>query len=544
MKAIKDKMSRSLPTSRSSSRTSSRSSSVNNLRLNETEGIDLLGMGLENEPDDINLHEFESSMPADTDHVPEYYRKFTESHPLGNLLLRMSAMNNELCRKLKVESVDQPDLKETCIRFMEAMKLEKDMINSRVSKATKGIENSILNKELNYHSVNASVQPPVYFSSEAVITTGRKLQDVLKTFPTKSTERFNGTAQGINVLEFLHAMNSAQAIMKLSKEEFLQILLKCVSGKVYTLVSECVNYGNDVGDVYHSLITLYDTRMTSADARKMLMNFRAMRNQSLMKVQSQVMEYASRVASDLPVGSSRTHMFNIEANNGLVRCLPHNSATIVSNVINSLCARLQRNPSYVEVIKTLHKYADTINQDIARNGVHVSKNSHGNGYSISSKSNFKVYSMEKRQARSDSTRGKHFRGNNNNREKSGAPTMRRHYTSNDSKRFHVNAMNTYHKNRDVRGQDRTYNMNSDRNGFKKGQKSTFKGTYCSLCGSRSHSAENICFKMKDENSRVIEVVPTFYPCEYCLKNVGKKLFHPINLCFNKREKERENKNQD
>ena len=190
----------------------------------------------------------------------------------------------------------------------------------------------------------------------------------MRTFPCRTSHKFDGTANGLNVIEFLHNLNTAQDIMNLTRDEFCSMLLRCVSGRVYNLVSECVSYNHDINDIYHSILTLYDTRMTSTEARKQLMAFRAFKNSTLMKVQSNILELASRVASALPPGESRTALFNLEANNCLLRALPSASSTLVHNTYNNLSARLNRLPTYIELTKSLVRYQDTIDFDISQHG--------------------------------------------------------------------------------------------------------------------------------------------------------------------------------
>ena len=56
--------------------------------------------------------------------------------------------------------------------------------------------------------------------------------------------------------------------------------------------------------------------------------------------------------------------------------------------------------------------------------------------------------------------------------------------------------------------------------------------YCTLCGSSTHNASDICYKMRNENNEIVPVPPSFAPCEICLK-LSKTLYHPPEFCFNK-----------
>ena len=226
------------PFSTPTSRTSSRSSSVTSLNSLDQ---DLLTRDEDEIHDEAPaLFEIERNMPTDTGNMPEFYKTFTDKHPLGNLILRLSSTNAELCKKLNIKPKECPDLDEVCTKFVDAIKLERTKTVSKVTKVTNSIEDSILNKELSYHLINAQVQPPRSFASVPVLTTASKLQEALKVFPTKTSMRFTGSPTGVNIVEFLHTMNTGQTIMNLTQKEFMQVLLRCVSGHVYTLVHECL----------------------------------------------------------------------------------------------------------------------------------------------------------------------------------------------------------------------------------------------------------------------------------------------------------------
>ena len=536
MKRFK-KMTLSAPGSRTVSRTSSEASLDIDIDI-DVDGLNDFNINGDSKSDDIP--DIEPNMPSDTKDIPAYYKDFTMGHPLGNLLMRMSSLNTELCKKLNIKSSDNPDLSEVCSRFVDAIRLERGRNSNKLNKVSSAIEDSILNKELNFHSINASVQAPEYFSPIPVLTTAAKMQEAMKVFPTKTSQKFSGTYGTVTIIEFLNSLNSAQKILNLSKKEFMIMLQKCVTGKVYTMVSDSISYDLDIGDLYNSLLTLYDTRMTSANARKLLNNYKAQRNQTLAKVQSQIMMYASRIASQVPAGPSRTAMFNLEANNGLIRSLPPHSADTVTNVVNTLAAKLQQSPSFVQTIKCLTKYNDTIDLDIAKNGVSSNKLS-----TDRNRSNVRVYALDRRSQTGRASFSGRQRPQSYVRNSNYEPIRKRGLIR---ERVNVNALqykgNPYG---DSPRQERVYNMNNNRRtpynrqsgrtgGGRNDQNQPFKGRYCVLCGSRSHSASDLCFRMRDSANRPIEVIPSFFPCDTCYKLNGKKLYHPPEFCYNKPKK--------
>ena len=455
-----------------------------------------------------------SDMPTDTEDIPSYYKKFTHEHPLGNLLMKLTSLNLELCKKNNIPNQGIPTLGETCGQFVRAIQMERGKVASKVNSITSDIEDSILNKELNYHSINQTIGPPLRFSTVPVITSASKLAEVLKAFPSKSNLKFSGSSNGVNIIEFLSSMNQGQEIANLSRSEFLQVLLKCVSGKVYNLISECITHDGDISNLYYSLLALYDRRMSSTDARKVLASYKAPRNSSITKVQTYILETASRIASALPKGPSRTSMFNLEANSALVRCLPASSSTLCTNIINTLTAKLQRQPSFVEVTKCLTKFADTINNDIERNGAFSTKIGQNRQ---NNQRNFRVLSLNQ------------YKNNNNNRRdtnnnRNGYYKYNNASNNNHNGRLKVNTFGN-RKFKDSPRNEAAYNINNNNN-----RKRTL---HCSLCGQNDHEAINGCFKMRDDQHRLIQVIPSFRHCNVCLEKKGKKLFHPSSACISR-----------
>ena len=478
----------------------------------------------------------------DTDNMASLHKQFTLAHPLGNLLVRLVTTNTELCKKNNLTIPDVPDLPELCSKFHEAIELERKNVSNEVAKASVDVEGNILNKELNFDSLNAPIRPPVKFSSVPVITTASKMAEVLKSFPTKSNQRFSG--KGGSVLEFLNSMNTGQQITNLSKPEFLQVMLKCVSGRVYSMISECIGHNHEIPDVYYSLITLYDNRMTSTKARQILMTYRVPKADNLTKAQSYILELASRVASQLPEGKSRTSMFNIEANNALIRCLPHYASTIATNVLNTLASKLTRNPSFLELTKALTKYRDSINLDITNNGDENRSKNRSRSYR-EDRNDRKLYAVNtspnKRYPNSSNNQNNRQGRNNNryNNRYNNRPGYRhnRPQTQGRYRKNSVNSVNSQNNRSESQPKDRAYNMNQ--NGGFRGKKGG-NSKYCSLCAGTNHNSSDICYKMRDSTGRIVETVPTYNHCETCLQVMGKKVYHPASLCFN-RDKSKDNK---
>ena len=522
----------SLPSSRNSSKTSSRASLF---ASNMEDPFDNIEPEKEKRPQpesepesehNGSLPSFEGEESFHDEDIPYSQRRAMVKHPLGSLLLKICAQNLELCNRLKIKNIDTVGLGECTAKFAESLKLDKAKLSKQIDSSSGKVEENILQKELSFNLLNAAVAAPTNYSEWPVLTTAEKLQSAVKTFPCRSGQRFDGTTKGVSVVEFLNSMNTAQEICQLSQAEFCRMLLKCVSGRVYGLVSECISYQHDVSDIYHSLLTLYDNRLSASTARKQLMSYKASRSDTLMKVQAYILELASRVASSLPEGPSRSSLFNLEANNGLLRCLPPSSTQIVQNTYNSLSARLGRLPTYVELTKSLVRFTESINEDIIMKGQLGAKAAYGTYDANYPRKNYKVFAIEKQYP---SHRRKTFGGGMH------AQNFARGRGTAENTAFRqktqVHAVHVEKGVNEKFNRNRPFELKSKGRANDRGMQK--KKAYCSLCGATSHNASDVCYKMRNADGRVQEVIPSYYPCTICVKRDGKKLYHPEDYCFRK-----------
>ena len=238
------------------------------------------------------------------------------------------------------------------------------------------------------------------------------------------------------------------------------------------------------------------------------MAFKAYKSSNLTKVESTIMSLCSRIASQVPPGPSRTQLYNIEANNALMRCLPQYSANLVTNLYNTLTSRLGRLPSFCEITKILTKHHDVISEDIKQNGM--------SGSPINKIQQKTTFPMNKSR-----------------------PFFKSYATMiNQENQFNQRPRNSYPQstpsNFGRQNYDSKYPANRNQNRANFNQSSRPNQTkYCALCAGRNHTAADICLKIRDSNGRCVRCVPTLDPCSICIKKIDKKLYHPPELCMNR-----------
>ena len=490
------------------------------------------------------------------------HMEYTRSNPLGSALLDIVADNMALHKKLnfKESNLRVGDL---CAAFHQHMESEKDKIKHELESASEKTEMRILQKELQAYNCKENLPAPKEFSARNVLTTAGARADAIRIFPTKN--KFNGTehTNGMNIHEFLSLINAAQKQMKLSREEFLEFLLMCTTGRPHILIKDWSENGDDIESIYYNLFTHYDMRMSPETAREKLYAFKARKNSSLSKVISDIMQLALRAACVHPQGVARTASYNNDAVQALIRCLPPIASDTASNKYHTISAKLQRPATFVELSRALSVKAHTIDAEIAKAGAvpnysHGVKNTHGNSGNSTHRSNkdkkprsqmntaFVVNTQQvqhKGGHHSDPSGSNHHGHNNQHGQQASAyyiqnPQNHRNNHGKGNSGQNGNNQNNrkpFNKgngngNGNVNGYGQGNGNRKGNNGYR-GNKQGFKPKdYCSLCGFRNHLATDGCPNIQDDMGKIIPVLPCQNTCPDCPSTVHPRLNHSAAYC--------------
>ena len=475
-------------------------------------------------------------------------KRFTEEHPIGNILLRLQAQQLKGSGK-KDDERNFSELRNLCEGFMKGMALERDSAKTelmeQLSKTSGDIESNIISRELAFHTINPQVQPPLKssYSKKLVLEDAHKLAEAMKLFPmSKPSQKFCGTPGGISVVEFLQTMTLGQNTLKLSEEEFKQALLRSCTGKAFHLVQNYLDHGYDVEDIYSQLLLLHDNRPTPNEAKKTLATFRATKNMNLSKVESRIISLATLISQAAPSGPGRVAIFDVEARSGFINALPPDSQILVENIINTAASKLGRMPTFHEVVKLLTKHNDVITSDIQRNGISpksmldrklfLPNRPIARAYLVNRGNQVKYVNRSSLNPRDNWTNNRHISGN------------RRTINNIHSNVYQVaqqrprQPYNNYQEDR--RQKVATFAMQRGDVNTRFGKNKLFSQTLsngrrlsCSLCGQQSHEASDGCFAMRDDRGVLQYVVPTFDSCDRCEKVLSKKLHHPPQFCISR-----------
>lgn len=497
--------------------------------------------GLGPRPDDLE---------ADVDRNPDIQYAYTARHPMGNILLKLLSENTRLAEAANIRTMGF-SARELSSQFYNAQMLEKRRIKARILQTTEGMENLILTKEMDSHTLNQNIAPPDYFSPVPTLVTARQRADCLKLLPQN---KFNGSEKGMSVLEFLNLLKSLQQQCGLSLSEFYEIMLASTTGEAYLLLLAWIENGDEPSTIFHNLGIHYDKRMQPEEARTRLAAYRVPKNSDLAKAEATIQGLAARVASLIPAGPSRTASYNNEIIQGLIRSLPPQSSILVQTQYTEKSAKFSRAITAAELSRFLNIYRHSIDSDIRANGAdnrsfekRYQPRAGNNGVrkytafynmgatSLPQKSlvpQMNRYRGQINQVSRNTPRplggnktfvkDNRYQNNNSNNYNMRKPWSNSYGTQN-SNRNNNNRMSGFRANRGRGG-------NFNRRSFNNNGRSDFKTTGCSLCGQESHRAADGCPNMISDNGARVPVIPTKDTCNNCPQRINPRLSHPPSIC--------------
>jgi hypothetical protein len=490
---------------------------------------------------------------------PEIHFRYTTGHPMGSILLRLLNENMKLGEKVGHKTMDL-SAQELSTQFYNWQLFEKQRLKSKIKQTAAGLEDSILTREMQSHTINQSIEAPNNFSAVPTLLTARQRADCFKLLPS-GPNKFSGE-KGVNILEYLHNLRTLQNQMNLSLPEFYEAMLASTTGNAYLLINSWIENNESPSTIFHNLLIHYDTRLQPEEARARLMTYKALKSSNLGKVEADIMKLASRAASSIPAGPGRTANYNMEVVQGLIRSLPHASSLIVQNQNMEKSAKLGRMLTAAELSRYLNIYRHAIDSDIKSNGVDsrtiikrfIPRNK-GEGIR-----KFSAYNLTRAAPPQyipqapEMVTGRKYHLINQVSQNNKPVALGGNYPFNNSGTSNM-ITNGLQKNWSNR-QQQTRNSVNNNNNFRNNKNSGFRGgrnnsnftprrpfnnnrnrqftntnnDYCSLCGKRDHRASDSCRFMVSDTGARVPIMPTKTTCTKCPPFVNPRLSHPENLC--------------
>ena len=484
---------------------------------------------------------------------------FTQGHPLGNILLKMTADLTKLAEVARLRDMST-NVNELCKAFHSGTRLERAKMKNSIVMNNDELEHRILSKELQAHRIETDVRCPTNFSSvPAIRDNPHKLNEVSKVFPR--SQCFSGIHKEgqMSVSEFLNNLTGAQEQCNLSEQEFLTRMLYSSTGLAHDLISMWINNKCSAERIYTSLLIHFDKRPSPEDAKMKLYAYRASKNEDLAKVEGRIELLVGTAAKAVPAGASRVAYMDLEGCQALIRALPEWSSIQVSNLYKQLSAKLGRNLTFIELDQALHALRKNIDLDIAQNGLEVHRpnkfspqkfspgtnnNNKFSSYAVSNVDTLanRTFPVQKSRTETSFTpqipsrpSGGMVRRQNNKPQKfANYSRMNTHVASNKPTGGGAfNKFNTKPTRRQDRSNSRNRGDNTRQrfksNSGKSGNKSSNDIKRCVLCGMTNHRSDT-CRMIRDDQGNIKSIIPGYGKCSKCPQRIQPRLHHPENLC--------------
>ncbi len=518
-----------------------------------------------------------SDLEADASLNPSVHYEFTRKDPMGAIILSILGELTMLANKSnKAMSADIDDI---CEKFHNHQISEKQKINRRIMQTTADLERSMIEKELNSHALNQTVEAPMHFSPTPTLQTPRQTADCLKLLPSGS-HKFSGTANSLSIVEYLYNLNQVQEQCNLSLDEFYKAMLASTTGAPYTYIMGAIKNNEDPANIYHNLLIRYDKRLQPEEARVRLYAYRIPRSATLAEAETHIHELATQATSSLPEGPARAIACNHEEVQALFRALPTQSATLVRNLYSNLSTRLGESATASDLSRLLNTYRHSIDQDIKLHGGDSRRPFDGRKFfkrpanSASKGRRYTSFNVTQTNApspfpssqpsgqmnrgtggswrpkpfgRPGQTSGGQSRPStpgffrpSNFRSGTGAIAQRRNTFSRNTRGGGFQGRSRQPV-RNFSGRTFGNGSGSGNNQGSRGKPgravkrsgSNFRGRvrdYCSLCGKRDHKAVDGCPHMVSDAGRVVPIMPCKDTCSVCPPFVRTPLNHPSYIC--------------
>ncbi len=490
---------------KSNSRSNSRRQSIESIN-----NLDDKGDSTEMDDQSINIIMDDRDKNLIIKDKDEFIQGFNDvnSNALGKILIDMATKTNKVLSKSTSEDlISIPTL-------IQAFKENLAMEQKKLSTESDNIRNTIINNRLNYHKIAPTVKAPAYFSPVDILISPAKSADVMRLFP-KGRDKFSGKRnEGPEINEFLHTINLAQAKCKLSESEFVDLLANSCTKEAHTFVRALVDEKSSPESIYHKLIIMYDTTVPPETAKQLLLDYRVKRNENLAIAQAYILDKASIIAKLCISEKEKKLISDFEAIQALPRALPMRSRSEVNKQYRLLMQELGRAPTYIELVASLESLRLSIDEDIKYNGFNATReNSRYMNYVAP---RYKISTFATQLHNTNSPRLQRFNQTS--------------FNPRDNNRTHnSNSRSTNFNAKNQRSSYTVNNLNSQRsfnNNFMN------KNLSCLLCGRQGHTAAMQCYQLRDaQGKNVSNVSPSQDPCPTCLKQSGKRLFHPEKYCF-------------
>ncbi len=475
---------------------------------------------------------------------------------LGKVIITQTGLIEELAKRNNLK-LPKGNFDQTCSNIEDFLDDFNNKLTSTVTEINTNLDNKIKqqfsNKRNSY--IQDSNSENFHIENFANPSDSDRLSDIKltlvnNTFPIR--HKFSGS-NNPSITEFLRNVKYAQNQCFLSEKQFKTVFLRCTTSSVYEHVACLIDGDISVNEIINSLLLKYDTRLKPEQATLLLNNYIIPKNADFNTVVSDIMSLAQRAVLAQPP-SCRKQIYDYSAIDVLIKSLPTDSQNDGRKIKADLFRELERAPTFDEMTRALMPYSSAID-------FNYNKDRKSKAYPLTKqhqklsvlqidqntpfiRRNKKVMRINEMNVLPDN-KIPQFSRNKNRTFPQASPNNNSKYQNRSSGLYDKVYKTSKPNSQDYR-QNTYQNYNSKYKTDTENSNSTYinrslrynssnprKNLFCKLCGKTGHSSTGFCWEMRTNSGAHTLCNPVPMPCEKCLEEENKELYHSDQLCFNR-----------
>ena len=399
--------------------------------------------------------------------------------------------------------------------------------NERLRKEVREISEKEKNKLLGGGITNLPIPKFIYPPQHVLTNIGdRKLIDA-----TFGRAKFTNDEHD-DIYEFLNHLTKCQSKLNLSESDFQDVMLERMGPPALGLVSGWIDQKISMKNIYSQLHATFNSTISTAQAMDVLRNYTFPRGFNLAMVLSELQAVANYALRGGGESIENSILLALNVQEGLKRSMPERAYTIIFTSLSELRQVLGRAPQLPEILGNLQRIHEQVDFELSR------------AYTFRFGENRRLFDICSRNyiikylQRYNNEKPRFF---NHPKIKEIQLTPKEAQQKMINYDIHkVDSRNTFTPNLPNRRfpmtspktGNKTYN---GQNVIKPRQFNTKRGDrskqpLCSMCGSYTHSAHDVCYSVMDDMGKIYEGPPAGVGCSICEKELNKDFRHLASHC--------------
>ena len=409
----------------------------------------------------------------------------------------------------------------------QQLKRENDRLRAEVRELSEKEKNKLLGGGYTNLPLPKFNYPPTH---DLTNIQHRKLADY-----TFGKVRFTNGESDYEIFEFLSHLTKCQNKLNLSETDFQDIMLERLGTPALGLVSGWIDQKISMRNIYSQLHATFNSTISASQAMEVLRNYTFPRGFNLAMVLSELQAIANYALRGGGESIENSILLTINVQEGLKRSMPEKAYTIIFTSLSELRHVWGRAPHLPEILGNLQRIHEQVDYEI------------GKAYNFRFGENRRLFDICSRnyiikylQKHNESKHNRFYQPKIREIELTPKEAQQKliNYDINKvdkrntfpppNRRFPMSSPNT--KNNTYNAQNGMKPKHFNNNNYNKQKVDRSKQPLCSMCGSYTHSAHEVCYSLMDDMGKIYEGPPAGVGCNICEKELNKDFRHLASHC--------------